>query len=110
MHERLTADNRQRVARGERPVRVRIGIHTGPLVVGNIGAPERLDYTVLGDTVNVAQRLEELGKEVDARAECVVLVTDATAGQLGPEFETAPAGEFQLTGRRGEVRVARLQL
>ena len=45
------------------PIRLRIGLHSGPVVVGNIGAPGRVNYTVVGDTVNVAQRFEQLGKE-----------------------------------------------
>ena len=46
------------------PLRLRLGLHTGPALVGNIGARDRLNYTLVGDTVNVTQRLEQLGKEV----------------------------------------------
>ena len=52
-----------RRAAGKPPIRVRIGLHSGPAVVGNIGAPGRVNFTVVGDTVNVAQRFEQLGKE-----------------------------------------------
>ena len=52
-----------RRAAGKTPIRVRIGLHSGPAVVGNIGAPGRVNFTVVGDTVNVAQRFEQLGKE-----------------------------------------------
>ena len=56
-------DNALRRAAGKTPIRVRIGLHSGPVVVGNIGAPSRVNFTVVGDTVNVAQRFEQLGKE-----------------------------------------------
>ena len=56
-------DNQIRHAAGLAPIRIRIGLHSGPVVVGNIGAPGRVNFTVVGDTVNVAQRFEQLGKE-----------------------------------------------
>ncbi len=65
--------------KGLRPVRVRIGIHSGPAVVGNIGTPERVNYTIVGDTVNDAQRLEALGHKLDAGADVTVLMSAETA-------------------------------
>ena len=59
----IREDNAIRRAAGKPPIRVRIGLHSGPVVVGNIGAPGRVNFTVVGDTVNVAQRFEQLGKE-----------------------------------------------
>ena len=108
MAQRLRQDNRRRVAAGKRPIRLRIGIHTGPLVVGNIGAPGRINYTVVGDTVNVAQRLESLGKRVDADAEVVALLSAATADQLAGEFALRAEGEFQLRGKQRDIGVFRL--
>lgn len=100
MAERLQEDNKQRVSSVKRAIRVWIGIHTGPLVVGNIGAPGRINYTVVGDTVNVAQRLEALGKEVHTEAEVVVLLSAATGGQLAREFPARVEGDFQLRGKQ----------
>ncbi|WP_395708734.1 adenylate/guanylate cyclase domain-containing protein [Reyranella sp.] len=72
-------DNEMRRAAGQLPIRVRIGLHSGPVVVGNIGAPGRVNFTVVGDTVNVAQRFEQLGKEfMKEGEEIVVLVSGAT--------------------------------
>jgi adenylate cyclase len=75
----MREDNAVRRAAGQAPIRMRIGLHSGPVVVGNIGAPGRVNFTVVGDTVNVAQRLEQLGKEfMGADEEIVVLASGST--------------------------------
>ncbi len=72
-------DNAVRRAAGLPAIRVRIGLHSGPVVVGNIGAPGRVNFTVVGDTVNIAQRFEQLGKEfMKADEEVVLLVSGGT--------------------------------
>ena len=72
-----------RRAAGEPPIRVRIGLHSGPVVVGNIGAPGRVNFTVVGDTVNIAQRFEQLGKEfMKDGEEIVVLASGSTMGAV----------------------------
>jgi len=62
------------LAAGRRPIRMRIGLHSGPVVVGNIGAPGRVNFTVVGDAVNVANRFEQLGKEFMKDGDDVVLL------------------------------------
>ena len=64
----VRADNRRRQGEGLPPVRIRIGLYDGRVVAGNIGAPGRINYTLVGDAVNAANRLEQLGKEVDPSA------------------------------------------
>ena len=108
MAEALAADNEKRQAAGLAPVRMRIGIHTGPVVVGNIGSPGRINYTVVGDTVNAAQRLESLGKELDRGDAATILVSEATAAALGPGFTLEHAGAFAVKGRTRELDVYRL--
>ncbi len=90
------------------PVRLRIGIHTGPLVVGNIGAPSRVNYTVVGDTVNTAQRLEALGKEVDPDAEVTILISATTRAQLPVELTTVAAGSHLVEGKAERIDVYQL--
>ena len=70
----IKEDNAMRAAAGKPPIRTRIGLHSGPAVVGNIGAPGRVNFTVVGDTVNVANRVEQLGKEFMRDGEDVVLL------------------------------------
>ncbi len=105
----ITADNRRRAGKGLKPIRMRIGLHSGPAVVGNIGAPVRVNYTIVGDTVNVAQRIESLGHKFDDGADVTVLLSAATAklaGLSGPEAEDV--GEHVLAGVPHPVAVVRL--
>ena len=94
---------------GQRPVRLRIGIHSGPAVVGNVGAPGRINYTPIGDTVHTSQRLEQLGKQVDtAPATVVVLIGARPRACLDDTFSLQPLGEQELRGRSESLVVFRL--
>ena len=104
----VIGDNRDRAAKGLAPIRLRIGIHSGPAVVGNIGAPGRINYTAVGDTVNTAQRLEALGNQVDDQAEVTILISEATRTLVGGRFAFAPAGAFLVPGKEHPLQVFRL--
>lgn len=108
--EAVFHENGMRRARGERPVCVRIGIHSGKAMVGNIGAPGRFNFTVVGDSVNTAQRLEALSREIGENdAEVISLISGETAMRLGPEFLISPVGRKVLHGRHVETEVFMLK-
>jgi adenylate cyclase len=107
----LHADNEKRCRCGLPPVRVRMGIHSGRAVVGNIGAPSRVNYTVVGDVVNVAERLEELARTVEGEGEHATIVVSAdTASQLAAGFELLPLGRQVLRGRAEPLEALKLQI
>jgi class 3 adenylate cyclase len=106
----LHADNEKRCERELPPVRVRIGIHSGRAVVGNIGAPSRVNYTVVGDVVNVAERLEELARMLEDEGEdATILVSGDTARQLDAGFALRPLGRRVLRGRAEPLAVFEVQ-
>lgn len=105
----IHAENEVRVAAGEPPVRIRIGLHSGTVVVGNIGAPGRVNYTLVGAPVNVANRIEQLGKEVDPAAEVIALASAATVDGAGePPAGAENLGERPLRGLSHPIGIWRL--
>lgn len=96
-----TRINRIRAIRGEPTVELRVGISSGPMLAGNLGSAERMQYTVVGDTVNVAARLCGMAEPGG------VLVTESmlAAGQPGSLSHYARLGAAQLRGRRENVEV-----
>lgn len=95
-------------AEGLHPWRARVGVHTGNMIVGNMGSRELFDYTVIGDNVNLGARLETANKIYGTR----IMISEATWKQTGDEFvvrelddivvkgKTKPVKVFELVGRR----------
>ncbi len=101
MLQRLVADwNEQREKEGLPQVRVRVGINSGPAVVGNVGAEKRVDYTVLGSSVNIASRLES-GVAKPGQ----VVISKNTLERIMGSFQTEPLGEFALKGLQQKMPV-----
>lgn len=84
---------------GGKTLKLRIGIHTGSAVVGNVGALDRWNYTVVGDTVNATERLQALGKTLSDSSEITILASAKTIEQLPGEQHLTAVGSHALRGR-----------
>jgi len=88
-------------------VNMRVGIFTGPVVAGSLGSTQRLKYTTIGDTVNIASRLEGLSKDLVGydfkNSPCRILIGESTLQYLGNQFRTKRVGEVSLKGRTEKI-------
>jgi adenylate cyclase len=98
--DRVDEWNAQREREGLPPVRVRIGINSGPAVVGNVGTEKRVDYTVLGSSVNIASRLES-GVAKPGQ----LVISQNTLDRVIGSFDTEALGEFALKGLQQKMPV-----
>ena len=105
MNQALAELNDQRRKRGEFEIKHRIGIHYGTVLAGNIGTQRRLEYTVIGDTVNLASRIEQACKELDRS----LLVSGAVKARAGHLFEFEKPTEIEVKGRTGSITVHALR-
>ncbi|MGH2378040.1 MAG: adenylate/guanylate cyclase domain-containing protein [Candidatus Limnocylindria bacterium] len=97
----LAALNTERAARGEPVVGHGVGIHSGPVVLGAVGLPERSDYTAVGDTVNTAARMEGLTKRLGVD----VVLSGETARLLDGVVPLRSCGEFEVSGKERPLPV-----
>ncbi len=100
----MEALNAEWQAQGTEPMRVRIGIHSDAVLVGNIGSKERMSYTVIGDGVNVAARLEGMNKEFRT----TICISHNAFKEAGDNLCVRPIDEVAVKGRRSLVPIYEL--
>ena len=105
MRKTLIELNKELEAENLPPIKFGIGLHTGNVLAGNIGSNSRMEYTVIGDTVNVASRIESLCKEYD----CDLLLSETTVERINNSGESFPQlksiGETQIRGRKTAMNI-----
>jgi len=105
MIELIEQYNQDRIARKLTPIRIGVGIASGDVIAGYTGTQHRATYTCVGDTVNLAARLESHTKVVGQP----ILIDEATRLNLGPEFAVEDQGEVELKGKTKPVHVFSVQ-
>ena len=98
MQQELVHFNLEREAQGKPSLQMGIGVHSGPVLAGNLGAMQRMEYTVIGDTVNVASRIERLTGPGQ------ILVSEATMSWIRPLVEAAEQPPVRVKGKREPVK------
>jgi adenylate cyclase len=98
MQQELVHFNLEREAQGKPALHMGIGIHSGPVLAGNLGARQRMEYTVIGDTVNVASRIERLAQATQ------VLVSEATMAWIRPLVHATARPAVHVKGKRDPVK------
>lgn len=100
----LTQLNRKRGEKRLPPFLTRIGINTGHVIVGNMGTSERMNYTVIGDAVNAASRIQLLNKIYQTQ----ILISETTRAQIGSQFLLRPIDEVELRGKKKKIKLFEL--
>lgn len=105
----IASDNRRRAADGLPAIRIAIGLHTGPVIVGNVGPAGRVNFTIVGDTVNTATRILGEAKLLDDPDDVMVLASGETVRAAGQEARTCRSlGTRQLRGRIEAIELFRV--
>jgi len=97
----LSVFNAQRAALGNKPIDIGIGLNSAQVVSGNIGSPKRMDYTIIGDGVNLASRLESACKQYSAR----ILISEFTQARLKGIYRMRDVDDVVVKGKTEPVRI-----
>jgi hypothetical protein len=103
MQKEVQELNRIRITKGQMPIQIGVGMHTGPLIMGITGDESRMDATTISDTVNIASRLESLTKHYRTN----IIISDASLKQIVQKenFHLRTLGMVQLKGKREAVQI-----
>lgn len=102
MQKQVQEFNKTRKQNNQQPIKIGVGMHTGPLIMGITGDDDRLDATTIADTVNTASRLESLTKQYKSN----IIVSDATVKQISSaNIHLRPLGRVQLKGKLEAVNI-----
>lgn len=105
MRKALEGLNETRIARGHPPISIGMGLHSGRAISGTIGSDERMEYTVIGNTVNTASRIEASTKAFGAD----LLITDTVVERLGDDFRIELAGAAEVKGRSEALKMYKVR-
>lgn len=106
MTEKLKILNKELREKGEPEIGIGIGLYTGPAVVGNVGSNLRFDYTVIGDTVNVASRLEGLNKEFKTQ----IIIGETTKNKIKGKYNFKSLGSMAVKGRKESLNIYTVEI
>jgi hypothetical protein len=101
---RMQRLNAEWSGQGRPPLQLRIGLHCADVLVGNVGSSERLSYTVMGDGVNVAARLEGINKTFGT----TICISDSVVEAVEPNIVARPIRKVQVKGRKREFMIYEL--
>ena len=97
--------NESRLARGLPEIRIGMGVHTGPLIAGTIGSDDRMEYTVIGDTVNMASRIEAATKAYGTD----LLISEVTSEKIKDSFILEQAGTASVKGKSEPLKLFKVK-
>src|SRR3954452_21711617 len=105
MREDLAQLNQLRTQRGQPVLKIGMGLNTGPLIAGNIGSNEKMEYTVIGDAVNLASRIESMTKEYGTD----LLISSSIYQKINDRIVCKSAGSTKVKGKTDAIEVYKVQ-